>query len=221
MLHRLNLNKTFATMLFLGLAVTPVYAHSVKIAEDVGGTLHIEPNDNPKAGESSETWVALTRKGGKLIPLKDCNCQMVVYTKPRVKGSAPLLKASLKPISTSQYQGIPGADIVFPKPGNYEIELSGTPKANANFNPFKLTFPVTVAAGRNVAAPKANPKAVNSPNQTNQTSEKVSKNIQQIEKNAELNSETKQRINPALPLIITGTSLAGVAILGAVLQKRK
>ncbi|HEY9295988.1 MAG TPA: hypothetical protein VIQ31_06380 [Phormidium sp.] len=218
MLHRLSLNKSFATMLFLGLAITPVYAHSVKVAEDVGGTLHIEPNDNPKAGESAETWVALTRKGGKLIPLKDCNCKMGVYFKPRIKGSAPLLKPALKPISTSQYQGIPGADVMFPKPGNYEIELSGTPKANANFKPFKLTFPVTVAAGRTVAAPTASPKAVSSPNQIN---ENIQKNARQTNKNAAVNTEIKEGTNPALPLIITGASLVGVGVLGAVLGRKK
>lgn len=218
MLHRLRLNKSLATILFFGLAITPVYAHTVKVAEDVGGTLHIEPNDNPKAGESSETWVALTRRGGTIIPLKDCNCKIEVYSKPRTKASAPLLKPALKPISTSQYQGIPGADIVFPKPGNYEIQLSGTPKANANFKPFKLTFPVTVAAGRTVAASTPSPKAVNSPNQTNQ---KIPKNPGETDKNAGLNTEKKPGINPALPLIITGASIAGIGVLGAVLQKRK
>jgi len=218
MLHHLSLNKSFATMLFLGLAITPVYAHTVEVAADVGGTLHIEPNDNPKAGKSSQTWIALTRQGGKLIPLKDCNCQIAVYIKPRVKGSPPLLKPALKPISTSQYPGIPGADIVFPKLGNYEIELSGTPKVNANFKPFKLTFPVTVVAGRSVAAPITSPKVANSPNQINQN---IQKNTQQTDKYAGLNSEKKQRINPALPLIITGASLAGIGILGAILQRRK
>jgi hypothetical protein len=205
-------------MLFLGLAITPVYAHSVKVAEDVGGTLHIEPNDNPKAGESAETWIALTRKGGKLIPLKDCNCKIEVYMKPRLKGSAPLLKPTLKPISTSQYQGIPGADIVFPKPGNYEIELTGTSKTKDNFKPFKLTFPITVAAGRTVATPTASPKAANSPNQLNQN---IQKNTEQTEKTVAVNPETKPGINPVLPLIITGASLAGVGVLGAVLQKKK
>ena len=215
MLHRLSLNKSLATMLFLGLAITPVYAHSVKVAEDVGGTLHIEPNDNPKAGESSETWIALTRKGGKLIPLKDCNCKIEVYNKPRVKEVAPLLKPALRPISTSQYQGIPGSDIIFPKPGNYEIQISGAPKANANFKPFKLTFPVTVAAGRTVTATTPNSKVVNSPNQN------IQKRTPQADNNAELKAETKQRINPALPLIITGASIAGIGVLGAVLQKGK
>ena len=215
MLHQLKLNKTLATILFFGLTITPIYAHTVKVAEDVGGTLHIEPNDNPKAGVSSETWIALTRRGGKIVPLKDCNCQIEVYLKPRVNGSTPLLKPALKPISTSQYQGIPGADIVFPKAGNYEIQISGTPKANANFKAFKLTFPVTVAAGKTVVTTAPSPKVVNSPNQNNQ------QNTQQSEQNDTINSEKNQRINPAIPLIITGVSLAGIGILGAVLQKKK
>jgi len=215
MLHQLKLNKTLATILFFGLTITPIYAHTVKVAEDVGGTLHIEPNDNPKAGVSSETWIALTRRGGKIIPLKDCNCQIEVYLKPRVNGSIPLLKPALKPISTSQYQGIPGADIVFPKAGNYEIQISGTSKANANFKAFKLTFPITVAAGKTVVTTAPSRKIVNSSNQNNQ------QNIQQSEQNNAANSEKKERINPAIPLIITGVSLAGVGVLGAVLQKRK
>lgn len=215
MLHQLKLNKTLATILFFGLTITPVYAHTVKVAEDVGGTLHIEPNDNPKAGESSETWIALTRKGGKIVPLKDCNCKIEVYLKPRVNGSAPLLKPALKPISTSQYQGIPGADIVFPKPGNYEIKISGVPKENANFKQFTLTFPVTVAAGKTVVTTAPSPRVLNSPNQNNQ------QNTQQSEQNDARNSEKNKRINPALPLIITGASLAGVGVLGAVLQKKK
>lgn len=215
MLHHLKLNKTLATILFFGLAITPVYAHTVKVAEDVGGTLHIEPNDNPKAGESSETWIALTRKGGKIVPLKDCNCKIEVYLKPRTTVSVPLLKPALKPIYTSQYQGIPGADIVFPKPGNYEIQISGTPKTKTNFKQFTLTFPITVAAGKTVVTTAPSPKFLNSPNQNNQ------QNTQQSEQNDAINSDKKPPINPALPLIITGASLAGIGVLGVVLQKKK
>ncbi|MFB2834572.1 hypothetical protein [Floridanema evergladense] len=218
MLHRLSLNKTFTTMLFLGLTITPVYAHSVRVAADVGGTLHIEPNDNPKAGESSQTWIALTRPGGKIISLQNCNCQMAVFLKPRVQGTAPLLKPALKPFSNSQYQGIPSANIVFPKPGNYEIELSGTPKTNGNFKPFKLTFPVTVAAGRTAAAATPSSNTMISQNQLNQN---IKKNPQVLDKNAVVNPEKQQRFNAALPLIITGASLAGIGVIGAVLQNRK
>jgi len=46
------------------------------------------------------------------------------------------MKPTLK--QYQQYQGIPGADITFPRAGIYELKLSGTPKAG--FKPFALTY---------------------------------------------------------------------------------
>ncbi|MEB3181625.1 MAG: hypothetical protein VKL59_21710 [Nostocaceae cyanobacterium] len=131
----------------------PASAHTVEIAEDVGGTIHIEPNDTPRAGENSLAWIALTRKGGKVLPLEECNCQLAVYSKPLKPGTPPLLTPSLKPVSAEKYQGIPGADITFPKPGAYLLQLTGKPQAGADFKPFELKFDLTVAAG--VAKPTA------------------------------------------------------------------
>jgi hypothetical protein len=128
-------------------SISPASAHQVEIAEDVGGTIHIEPNDTPRAGENALTWIALTRKGGKVIPLEECNCQLAVYSKPQTSGTPPLLTPSLKPVSAEKYQGIPGADITFPKPGAYVVQLTGKPQAGADFKPFELKFDVTVAAG--------------------------------------------------------------------------
>ena len=54
------------------------------------------------------------------------------------------MQPPLKAISAERYKGIPGADIVFPKAGIYELELSGTAQNKANFKPFKLTYTVTV-----------------------------------------------------------------------------
>lgn len=130
----------------------PASAHETKIAADVGATLHVEPNDNPRAGEPTQAWFALTRKGGKAIPLTQCNCRLVVYAQPHTAGEPALLEPSLKSVAAERYQGIPGADITFPKPGIYQLELSGKPVTQANFKPFKFKFEVTVVAGsaRNV-----------------------------------------------------------------------
>lgn len=127
---------------------TPVSAHKVQTAKDVGGTLHIEPNDNPQAGKAALTWIVLTRKGGKTIPLQQCKCQLAVYAEPRTQASAPLLQPPLKAVSVEGYKNIPGAEIVFPKPGSYLLQLSGTPSDGASFKPFQLNFQVTVAGGR-------------------------------------------------------------------------
>ncbi|MEA5551137.1 hypothetical protein VB713_09145 [Anabaena cylindrica UHCC 0172] len=143
-------------LLFLAFTSLPIAsAHTVKIAGDVGGTIHVEPNDSPRAGEPAQTWFALTRKGGKVLPLKECNCQLAIYAEPHTPGEPALLEPDLIPVQAERYQGIPGAEITFPKPGVYELQLKGKPVTEANFRPFELKFQVTVAAGKAVAAPQS------------------------------------------------------------------
>lgn len=147
MLIRPSPNKDLSWLLLLTtLLATPVTAHNVETAQDVGGTFHIEPNDAPRAGKSELAWFALTQKGGKLIPLEDCNCQLAVYSQPYTEGS-PLQKPLLKAVSAKRYQGIPGTEITFPTPGAYQLQLTGTPANGASFKPFELKFDVTVAPG--------------------------------------------------------------------------
>lgn len=144
---------TIKYLLFLSCLVisitnlNPAFAHKVEVSGDVGGTIHIEPNDNPRAGEASQAWFALTRRGGKVIPLAQCNCQLAVYAQPYAAGEPALLEPQLKPVATERYQGIPGAEIVFPKPGIYELQLNGKPISGARFKPFQFKFEVTVAGG--------------------------------------------------------------------------
>lgn len=140
-------------LLILLFFTSPVFAHKVKISEDVGATLHIEPNDNPRAGEPAQAWFALTRKGGKAIPLAECNCQLVVYSQP---GENALFKPSLKPIIAEKYRGIPGADVTFPQPGAYLLTLTGKPVKANDFKPFELKFEITVAAGTSSAKLQVN-----------------------------------------------------------------
>jgi len=143
-------------LLLLAVLVAPAAAHNVQTAEDVGGTLHIEPNDNPQAGKPALTWFALTRRGGQVISLKECNCQLAVYAEPR-DNSQPVLEPTLEVVKSAEYQGIPGAAIAFPKTGAYELELRGTPKPGANFQPFELRFPVTVTGASTSAASSPQP----------------------------------------------------------------
>lgn len=133
---------------------TQVLAHTVKISADVGGTVHLEPNDSPRAGEVTPAWFLLTRKGGQVIPLKDCHCQLAIYAEPHVTGEPALIQPPLKPIQAERYQGIPGAEFIFPKPGAYQLQLSGTPVTAGSFLPFELKFLVTVARGKVVNTPQ-------------------------------------------------------------------
>lgn len=145
-MFRLNIRKNIGLILLSTLTATPVAAHTVKVAGDVAATFHLEPGHNPKAGQRSQAWFALTRRGGTTIPLSQCNCQLAVYPQPHKEGSAPIMRPALKAISAERYQGIPGADIVFPRAGNYELKLSGTAKNGANFRPFSLSYTVNVGS---------------------------------------------------------------------------
>ncbi|MBW4476874.1 MAG: hypothetical protein KME54_08365 [Tolypothrix brevis GSE-NOS-MK-07-07A] len=157
--------KKYVILLFAlvtGITINSVAsAHNVKTTADVGGTLHIQPNDNPRAGEPTQVWIALTRKGGKVIPLKECNCQLAVYAEPHSPKEPALLEPSLQAITAERYKGIPGSEITFPKPGAYLVQLSGKPASGASFQPFKLKFEVTVAAGTTSAASPENVQNVN------------------------------------------------------------
>ncbi len=169
-------------------------AHTVKISADVGGTLHIEPNDNPQAGQPAQAWFALTRKGGKAIALKECDCRLAVYAEPHTPKEPALLEPSLKPVSAERYQETPGAEITFPKAGAYQLALTGKPAAGANFKPFELKFPVTVASG----LPK----------------------LSQVPQN--VNNEVVETQSQSLPVwAIAAAIFATLGIVLAVVQKRR
>lgn len=143
---RLTPGKNLGWLFLWTFIAVPVAAHTVGISGDVAATFHITPNHNPKAGKSTQAWFALTRKGGQPIPLSQCNCQLFVYSKPRPQNARPLLTPRLRAISAEQYRGIPGADIVFPTVGAYELELRGTAKPGARFRPFSLNYTVNVGS---------------------------------------------------------------------------
>lgn len=147
---------------------SPTIAHQVKVSGNVGGTAHIEPNDNPKAGTPSLAWFALTRSGGELIPLEDCNCRLRVYAQPRQPGDTPIQEPTLQPVSADGYRNVPGADVTFPQVGAYELVLQGEPTKSEDFLPFELTFGVTVAAGQTASpepaiTPESEPDSIATP----------------------------------------------------------
>ncbi len=123
----------------------PVLAHQVQVSGNVGGTLHIEPNDTPRSGVSAFAWFALTRRGGQAIPLSVCNCELAIYAHPVRSGDVPLAQPSLRAVSQDGYQGIPGANVTFPRAGSYDVVLRGRPVTSGLFTPFELRFAVTVA----------------------------------------------------------------------------
>ncbi len=88
-------------------------AHEVEISDDVGGTLHIEPNDTPRAGEETLAWVALRTEGGQAINLEDCDCQLAVYAQPKQADAAPLLSPELQPLKATAFKAFRAQNLFF------------------------------------------------------------------------------------------------------------
>lgn len=130
-------------------------AHQVELSGEVGATLHIEPNDNPRAGEPAVTWFALVTEGGRPVPLAACDCDLAVYALPRQPGDAPVDEPDLRPLSAEGYQAIPSAEINFPAVGEYELLLTGSATGDPEFEPFELGFNVLVARGAQGETPSA------------------------------------------------------------------
>ncbi|MEM1290918.1 MAG: hypothetical protein AAGH67_05560 [Cyanobacteria bacterium P01_H01_bin.162] len=154
MMHRWLLTALITGLMGGGLsAVTSsvTLAHDVQIADDVGATLHIEPDDVPLAGAPTTAWFALTQAGGTVIPLDQCNCRLTLYDNDAVAVETPPLTA----ISAEGFTDIPSAVVTFPEVGAYELVLQGSPEGDVEFSPFELRFEVVVA-GR-AAPPASNP----------------------------------------------------------------
>ena len=218
MFLRLNPNSGIAWLLLLAFTM-PVLAHQVDVSEEVGGTLHIEPNDFPRAGESSLAWFALTQKGGAVIPLTNCDCKLSIYVQPYGIGDGPIEQPPLTAVSAEGYEGIPGAEITFPGVGAYELVLTGQPTTSADFTPFELRYEVTVAAGQTQAAapPKPTGSAPSPP-----LSEAIS--TESIDTNPETQSPLSDP-NLASPLwrksALLMTGILAVGLLWGVIKLKK
>lgn len=151
-IHRFRMSYQLCRKtVFLGILLTgfidSAEAHNVAVTEDIAGTWHIEPNHSPKAGEPATVWIALTRKGGQILPLEQADCSLKVYSQPQKPDAQPILSPPLKAIAAEQYQGIPGADIIFPTTGLYQLKLACAPKLEGDFTPFQMDYEVTVSSG--------------------------------------------------------------------------
>jgi hypothetical protein len=157
-----------AGMLVLAPAAT---AHTIKTAEDVAVTFHIDPDHNPKAGEMATAWFAMTRRGGKSISLKDCHCRLGVYLDSSQADLTQTMSTSLKSISIKQHPDLPAADLTFPQAGIYRLEFSGTPKQQGDFKSFRMTYNVTVIPSTVAVQPSplSSERSANNSNSQNTT----------------------------------------------------
>lgn len=200
--------------------VHPGLTHNVEVVGDVAGTWHIEPDHSPKAGEPAQVWIALTRQGGAILPLEQADCRLSLYNAPRTPEDQPILQPMLEAIAAEQYQGIPGATVTFPKTGLYQFSLDCSPKTAGDFQPFQMTYDVTVASGSSVApvAPDAASPATPVPETTTSAPPSPLDATQPDEKTANSNPGSSSAL---LWTIVGGIIAVPLALgIGRLLTKR-
>jgi hypothetical protein len=130
-----NLNKTAALLLVL--MASPALAHEIARDGNIGGLMHIEPDDAPVVGKPNAFYFEVNQKGGKSVLLSQCACTLSVYAGSVRAGAKPLSLPKL-----TQARGEYTGKVSFPVAGAYTLVLTGAPRAGAGFDRFKLSWVV-------------------------------------------------------------------------------
>lgn len=115
------------------------HAHELKTVGAISSLLHINPDDDPIAGQPSELLFLIKDKDKK-FNAQQCNCQASVSYNNEVLFSSALAKAA------SSYRGIfaPAILYTFPHKGMFTVTLRGEPKTANDFQSFSISYDIRI-----------------------------------------------------------------------------
>ncbi len=138
----------FSFMLLIINLGQSVSAHVLETDGTIGAILHIEPADDPVAGEQNNFIFEFRDRAGKL-DLLNCDCQFSISETGKVL-TTQILDISNETTAIAQFN--------FPVRDNYELSVFGTPQPDGiEFQPFKLTFDLQVGRGTMTGDSKLRP----------------------------------------------------------------
>lgn len=142
MIRWLLTGSAVAVVLALGVPAI-ASAHVLKIDGDIGAVLHINPDDNPTTGGSTDYIMSFDDDTGK-FSLPKCDCTVSIIENGKTVARKPLVISSSE-VSENHY--------TFIKPDVYTMRFSGTPKNPGAFQPFTLDYEVRVTDGHTNTQP--------------------------------------------------------------------
>lgn len=116
----------------------PTFAHETQAAGTLEVTVYTEPHDAVRATQPAVIHVDFSGQKDE-FSIDDCDC---VYT-IRDNGSTASIKNMHSGDVIRDGKGITFS-YIFPHAGVYTLVVEGAPTAIKLFNPFKLSFPITV-----------------------------------------------------------------------------
>jgi hypothetical protein len=113
--------------------VSPAWSHQIVSNNGVAVQTHVDPNDEPIAGQATTIWVVRVKGKGVVFSWKTCRCHMKVFDST----GAVLLDSAVT---------APRTPVTFPEPAAYGFTFSGRAKNGTKWRPFKVTFAIRAAA---------------------------------------------------------------------------
>ncbi len=109
-------------------------AHQLATDKNIGVVLHVDPNDNPIATQSSGFYFDFSDRDNK-FQLASCLCSVSIKQNGQELTTEQLSSTNL---STASFQ------YVFPTPGVYQVQVVGVPQSAHSFQPFSVSYDVRV-----------------------------------------------------------------------------
>lgn len=117
-----------------------VYAHASEANAGIEATMHVEPADHPIVNKESQFFFVFKDPAGT-FEISRCDCSIKLLKDDQVIDQESVFPENTSFISLGSK---PLFSKVFTEPGNYELELLGSPKDGAIFQPFTLHYNVVV-----------------------------------------------------------------------------
>jgi hypothetical protein len=136
------IKKLVAVITLLGLIVMSapgvVSAHVLQSDGNIGAVMHIDPNDDPTAGQPSSLYFEFKDKQSK-FGSENCDCQFIVLRQDAQIYTQPLFQNAQSNTLNAFVQ------YTFPTIDVYQIKVTGKPLTPNAFQPFALTYNVRVS----------------------------------------------------------------------------
>jgi len=113
------------------LVTLPASAHQLQVDNNIGAELHVEPQDDPVAGQEAKLYFEITDRTGQFQE-GNCDCKVAIE-----RNGQNIFTADL-------------ADPVhytFPEQDSYIVSLSGAPKPGVDFQNFTLRYDIQAQGG--------------------------------------------------------------------------
>lgn len=114
-------------------AASPAWAHQIASNNGVLVQVHVNPNDEPIAGEATTVWVVRVKPRNATFAWATCRCRMTVFDSSGV-------------VLVNSIVTVPKTPVTFPEPKAYGITFTGRVKRKGVWRTFKVSYAIRAGA---------------------------------------------------------------------------